>query len=279
MTDKIELLDISHHNTVIDWNKLASKVQGIYIKFSQNIDYKDPKAQEHYANARSVGLKVGAYHFVTNNDGIKQYKQFVKCMGDLQFQLAPMMDCEAYTSINASYKMVELPTNRNYLVTEIEQEYPVLELRYGNINQAESEKMGELLGYTYPTEAVVDVLGMRLAGFQGFSQPIIYTNPSSGNKIFKSKSMKKYPIMIAHWGVSKPTLPTVWKDEEYYSWQDGVYNGDPYGVLDKVDHQFWGNKVPFPGEPTPPPPPPPTGEMYVVAYPKEGKFEGSIKKA
>jgi hypothetical protein len=157
----------------------------------------------------------------------------------------------------------------------------VLELRYGNINQAEAYKMGEILGYSYPTEAVVDVMGMRLAGFQGFPQPVIYTNPASGNKIFKTKSMKKYPIMIAHWGVPSPTLPVVWQGEEYYSWQDGVYAGDPYGVVDKVDHQWWGKKVPFPGDVTPPPPPPPPPveeEMTVIAYPKSGRFEGKIKK-
>lgn len=275
----IELLDISHWQTIDDWQKMVdANIDGIYIKFTQSTNYKDPKALQHYENAKKVGLKVGAYHFVTKENGIKQYENFMESISNLKFELTPMLDCEAYRSLSNADNLEELRFAMGVgFVTEVEKEYPVLELRYGNINEAEAYKMGELLGYSYPTEAIVDVIARRLVGFQGFPVPAIYTNPASGNVIFKSPSMKKYLLWIAHWGVQKPRLPKVWQGQDYYMWQDGVYPGKKYGVVDnKVDHNFWGKKVAFPGDN--PPPPPPVGEMYIVAYPKEGKYEGSINK-
>lgn len=269
----IEILDISHWQETIDWEKLKkSGVKGIYIKFSQGTSYKDPKAFEHYTNAKRANLKVGSYHFVTNSNGIEQYNWFMSCMGDLKFDFRPMLDCEAYQSYGYS---------SGYEESEV---FPVKELRYGRLNEAEALKMGNILGYSYPTEAQVDVIGRRLAGFQGFDFPSIYTNYSSGNVIFKSASMKRYPIHIANWGVKTPLLPNVWKGEKWYIWQDNVVDGTPYGVVGKVDHNVWGKKYPFPEAVDPEPnPEPPTielpDELTVVIYPKGIKYSGTVKRS
>jgi len=270
-----ELFDISHWNTITDWQKVASKISGIGIKFSQGNYYADPKAREHYENAGRVGLKRFPYHFVTKDKG--QYEWFMECTKGLTFELAPMMDCEAYNTITTADQLMSLtnmPGMNGEFLKDVEKEYPVRELRYGNINEVEAYKMGEILGYTYPTEAIIDVMGRKLMGFQGFPMPVIYTNPASGNAIFKSPSMRKYLLHIAHWGVKKPTLPKVWTGEDWYMWQDGVIEFD--GVQDKVDHNIWGKKVKFP-EDTTPPPPPVSSKWYVVAYPGGVKHEGTIE--
>jgi hypothetical protein len=95
----ITLLDCSHWNT-IDYRKARDKgVEGLIIKVSQGAAYRDPKAAEHYAGARSVGMLTGAYHFVTNDNAIKQHANFEGAMAALgKWDLPPDLDCEAYTS-------------------------------------------------------------------------------------------------------------------------------------------------------------------------------------
>jgi len=272
----IELLDISHWNQIKDWSLMVAKgIKGVYIKFSQGVAFADTMALEHYENAKRVGLKVGAYHFVTKTNGIIQYDWFIKQIRNLKFDLMPMLDCEAYNGLMGLYE-----TRLSFAPTMVEKEvFPVLELRYGNINQEAFQGLSDTLGYTYPTEAIVDVIGSRLKNFQNIGEyPIIYTNPSSGNAIFKTKSMKKYPLDIAHWGVQKPTMPTVWKGEPYYMWQDNVVDGAPYGVVyGKVDHNFWGTKVAFPGD-VPEPEPEPTEEILAKAYIGSDLYQGILKK-
>jgi GH25 family lysozyme M1 (1,4-beta-N-acetylmuramidase) len=264
-------LDLSHWNLVTSWEKMKeSGVEWVYIKFSQGSGYLDPKAIEHYNNAKRVGLLVGAYHFVTKDNAISQYDQFIKCMGNLKFELTPMLDCEAYTSHTEKYT---INNNGELIENEV---FPVKEFRYGNVDEKAVLQLGEILGYSYPTESIVDVMGMRLAGFQGFPQPAIYTNASSGNVIFKSASMKKYPLYIANWRVTKPLHPAVWKNEPYYIWQDDVVDGTIYGVEDKVDHNIWGTKIEFPGTT---PPPPPTGRKVFAKAIIDGEvYSGELKK-
>lgn len=118
-----------------------------------------------------------------------------------------------------------------------------------------------------PTEAVVDSIGRMLSvwmktipAMAGYPYPAIYTNPASGNAIFKTAKMNRYPLWIAHWHgptvpLTKPTLPKVWTGKPWYVWQDEVVSGAQYGIPDAdVDHDLWGPLMPFPGEPLPPPP-------------------------
>jgi GH25 family lysozyme M1 (1,4-beta-N-acetylmuramidase) len=265
-----ELLDISHWQEVTNWQKMVDAgIKGVYIKFSQGTGYKDPEAGRHYVRAKSAGLWVGAYHFVTNDNGIKQYDWFMNCIGDRAFDMPPMLDCEAYTS----HDMYKYTFFNNY---EYENEvFPVRELNYGRINENEFLKMSDILGYSYPTEAIVDVIGMRLQGFQGFAFPTIYTNYSSGNVIFKSETMARYPLHVANWGVQTPLLPKVWqKKGTYYLWQDNVVPGEQYGVVGRVDHNVTGVEF-YVKDPTTPPP---VSEMLVTAYPTGKKFQGMIKE-
>ena len=111
------------------------------------------------------------------------------------------------------------------------------------------------------TEAIVDSIGRKLTEWMedqedmiAYKYPAIYTNNGMGNAIFKSKSMARYPLWIAHWPrtvpLSKPTLPSVWKGGPYFIWQDKVLpSGAEYGVPGALDHDVWGTLYPFPDAP------------------------------
>jgi len=112
------------------------------------------------------------------------------------------------------------------------------------------------------TEAIVDSIGRKLTSWMedqedvaAYKYPTIYTNNGMGNAIFKSKSMARYPLWIAHWPgpsvpLTKPTLPSVWKGGPYFIWQDKVLpSGAEYGVPGALDHDVWGTLYPFPDAP------------------------------
>lgn len=90
------VLDLSHwQGSMIDWQKIMlSGVKGVIIKASQGRDYADPMFSQNYAFARAVGLRVGAYHFMTGVNGLEQYAWFVKCVGDRELDFPPVMDAE-----------------------------------------------------------------------------------------------------------------------------------------------------------------------------------------
>lgn len=63
-------IDVSHHNGVIDWNKVKADPQGIefvYVKATQGTDYSDPMLVKNVKGAIAAGLKWGVYHFATWN--------------------------------------------------------------------------------------------------------------------------------------------------------------------------------------------------------------------
>jgi lysozyme len=72
------VLDISHHNTVLDFAKVkAAGILGIIHKASQGIRYGDICYQQRRKDAAAAGLDWGAYHFATNDDPLKQVDYFL----------------------------------------------------------------------------------------------------------------------------------------------------------------------------------------------------------
>lgn len=59
-------IDISHHNGPVDWSKVAADgISFALLKASEGQNYRDPTFAGHLKAARTAGLLVGAYHFVT----------------------------------------------------------------------------------------------------------------------------------------------------------------------------------------------------------------------
>jgi GH25 family lysozyme M1 (1,4-beta-N-acetylmuramidase) len=264
----IEGIDISRYQGVMTSatiNKLKEKnVKFVYVRFSQGENYKDQQAENNTKLLQDAGILVGPYHFVTTANAINQYNWFIKCMGDFQFDLPPAMDCEAYSStLSFSGESVIVPTMRMKILA---QEHPEMFLPHpGQDFSAVLTNgkifVGNVYSYTYPTEAIVDVIGLRLTEWMKsqtkltkFPYPVIYTNASSGNVIFKSLTMSRYLLWVANWNVQTPYLPKIWTNKPYLLWQNYVIkDASDYGIAGSLDHDVWGNYMEFPGGTTPPP--------------------------
>jgi lysozyme len=62
--DYIRGIDISHHNTINDWNAIKNAgVRFVYIKIAEGVGTPDPMAKKHALVAKQNGLTIGYYHF------------------------------------------------------------------------------------------------------------------------------------------------------------------------------------------------------------------------
>jgi GH25 family lysozyme M1 (1,4-beta-N-acetylmuramidase) len=251
-------IDCSHWQDIIDWRKASQAgVKFAYIKAGQGASHRDSLTAYHRAGARAAGIKVGAYHFVTQDNALKQAENFRGVMMELgDWDLPPAMDCEPYTSYQGD--TVSLRELMTYA-------FPragisgVTGSATHSVEDADSviihpyvRAEGERFDLSYPTEPIIDVIGLRLINWYGSA--VIYTNPASGNRIFTKPIIgERYPLWIAHWGANPPVMPKVWKGRQFLAHQMGVVDGAEYGVRREVDLDHWGKLRPFPGSPQPPP--------------------------
>jgi lysozyme len=208
--------DVSKWQGAIDWGMMAAQgVRFVYAKASQGPAYADPRFQENAAGAKAVGILFGAYHFCTADNALAQVANFLRCIGDVQLDLPPALDVE------------------------------------------KDPATGRMI-----SGSGLWVMCDRLKGLQGHALPVVYCSQSSGNAVWpwmesKWHPMKENLLWVANWDVAKPALPDVWAKagEPFYIWQDKLVPGAPFGVdSTQIDHDVWGSKKPFPGEPVPPPP-------------------------
>jgi lysozyme len=77
------IVDISHHNGNVDYQKLkASGIVGVIHKATQGSTGSDPTYVAHRQAAKAAGLLWGAYHFGTDSDGVQQAVNFLNVVGD-----------------------------------------------------------------------------------------------------------------------------------------------------------------------------------------------------
>lgn len=88
------VVDLSHHNNVVDMQQAKSELYGIFHKATQGLSYVDPLYKQHRAAAIDAGLVWGAYHFADGSDGVAQADFFLKNVGDLAGMLL-VLDFEA----------------------------------------------------------------------------------------------------------------------------------------------------------------------------------------
>lgn len=90
-------IDISHYDPNCDWNKIkADGVDFVYIKCTQGLHFSDPLCLGHATKAKSVGIKVGYYHFAEiTDDAVQEAKFFLGKLATLpQSDLLPVLDIE-----------------------------------------------------------------------------------------------------------------------------------------------------------------------------------------
>lgn len=96
-------IDVSHWQGNINW--MAVKDSGIDFAIlkaggSDKGFYKDKKFEQNYINAKTAGIKVGAYYFVgklckSYRDGAADAERFIKMLEGKQFEYPVYIDFEA----------------------------------------------------------------------------------------------------------------------------------------------------------------------------------------
>jgi lysozyme len=89
-------IDISVHQKEIDWKEVQkNNFQFVFIKATEGMDFKDTYFQENWINAGNIGLKRGAYHFLTfRSSGKDQAKNFIDSVPKEDDCLPPVIDIE-----------------------------------------------------------------------------------------------------------------------------------------------------------------------------------------
>lgn len=95
-------IDLSHHNTVTDWNAVKnSGVEFAIIRTSYGWEkwdkQTDKKLKEHIAGAKSVGIPIGAYHYsyaTTPQEALKEADFFINKLAGTQWEYPVFIDFE-----------------------------------------------------------------------------------------------------------------------------------------------------------------------------------------
>lgn len=94
----LKMIDISHHDSVTDWNALKSSVDGLFIKATEGVGYVDPLLGTYAAAAISAGIPVGFYHYFQPTDdpsnAAQQADEFYGAITGYGYRMLPVLDAE-----------------------------------------------------------------------------------------------------------------------------------------------------------------------------------------
>lgn len=101
-----EGIDVSNWQGYIDYSNVKNEgIDIVYIKASQGSNYKDPYFELNYENAKSNGLKVGVYHYVTARsitEAEREARFFASIISGKEIDCKLAMDFEDFGSLNNS---------------------------------------------------------------------------------------------------------------------------------------------------------------------------------
>jgi lysozyme len=115
-------IDVSHHQGVIDWGKVAkSDVAFAILKATEGGDYVDETFARNLAGAEAAGLVVGAYHFFTFcRPGEEQAANFLKVVPRKRPMLPPAVDIEFVGNCAARPPVADLERELTGFLTTVE---------------------------------------------------------------------------------------------------------------------------------------------------------------
>lgn len=104
-TASYRLIDISHHDTVTDWNAVKNNVDGVYIKATESTNFVDPQMAAYAGGATKAGIPVGFYHYFQPAADLKsagdQAQAFYNAIKGYGYKLVPVLDVEENNSLTA----------------------------------------------------------------------------------------------------------------------------------------------------------------------------------
>jgi GH25 family lysozyme M1 (1,4-beta-N-acetylmuramidase)/surface antigen len=92
-------IDVSHHQSVIDWQKVKEdpqNIQFVFIKASEGETFTDPQFSNNVKGAQAAGIQAGAYHYarLLRGKAEKEAQNFVEKLKQHQLDLLPVLDLE-----------------------------------------------------------------------------------------------------------------------------------------------------------------------------------------
>lgn len=101
-------IDVSHHNGVIDFRKVAAdSVDFVIIKATEGVTFRDSCMRRNYEGATAAGLRVGFYHFFRfERGGVRQGRNFLGAVGDMPVQMPLVIDFESSNNPETDYYLV-----------------------------------------------------------------------------------------------------------------------------------------------------------------------------
>ncbi len=91
-------VDVSHYQGEIQWEVLARQdISFAFIKATEGSGFTDECFTKNFRDARSAGLRVGAYHFFSfDSCGKTQAEHFIRTVAPFEGMLPPVVDFEFY---------------------------------------------------------------------------------------------------------------------------------------------------------------------------------------
>lgn len=94
-SEKIKGIDISHHNTIQNWDKVKTQVDFCIIKSTEGATYKDPMFNKNWVSTKRNNVIRGAYHFFSPNvPAEKQFQNFKNSVKLVSGDFPPVVDVE-----------------------------------------------------------------------------------------------------------------------------------------------------------------------------------------
>lgn len=94
---RLKLIDISHFDTVSDWQAAKQTVDGVYIKATEGTTVTDPKFAENAKGAQKADIPTGFYHYFwpsTAANAVLQAEYFFNAIKGFPNDLRPALDLE-----------------------------------------------------------------------------------------------------------------------------------------------------------------------------------------
>jgi lysozyme len=111
-------IDISHHQGVINWDKVDNtEIKFVIIKSTEGGNYVDSKFKFNWDKSRKKNLIVGAYHrFTLKSSGKVQSKNYINTVPKIPNSIPPLIDVEElWDAVDMTKSIKELKILENEL--------------------------------------------------------------------------------------------------------------------------------------------------------------------
>jgi lysozyme len=118
----VDGLDISHHQGMIDWEKVDKKYQFVFVKATEGDTFIDNQFYENAKNIKKTNRILGAYHFFHfDYSGVEQANNFIDTVGNI-IDLPPVIDFE-FTGNPNKFDKINITNELKKCIDKLEEYY------------------------------------------------------------------------------------------------------------------------------------------------------------